>query len=232
MGTTEVTEVKATTEIVAGVGSLEQWANTLVVQSQDEYESAMQYTKGVKAMRKTIVDFFADSKAKAHATWKAIVGNEKHMTDRLDIVEAKAKRALMAYVQAEEKKRSEEQRRLQAEADAAAAKERARLEAQAAKLKTPEKIAERLEAAEAIVAPVVQVASVVQPVQGTSIRKLWKHEIVDMQAFFAHCLETKRFDLIVPNDKALAAYATAAKEMATLPGVRFFTQDSLAIGGR
>jgi hypothetical protein len=63
-----------------------------------------------------------------------------------------------------------------------AAAERARLEREAAKLKTPELKAERLEQAAAVQPVVVQVVAPVTKVADEVKRELWRAECVDMAA--------------------------------------------------
>lgn len=135
----ELMEVPAPTqEILGGVSELETWARGLTIKNQPELESAVETLKGVKRWNKTIVEFFADSKQKAHSAWKAIVANEKSMTDKLDAVEVTAKLAINGYQIEQEKIRQAEQRRLQAIADEAARKEREKAEQEAAKQRAKE----------------------------------------------------------------------------------------------
>lgn len=110
---------------------LESWTKTVTVASVEDRARVYEAVASVKSMKNRIVAFFRDSKEKAHATWKSIVANEKGFTDRLDAFEAAGKRAIVAFDQTEERKRIEEQRRLQAIADEAARKEREKQEAEA-----------------------------------------------------------------------------------------------------
>lgn len=110
---------------------LEAWTQNVIVQNPDQRREVFEAVQSVKSMKMRVVNFFKDSKEKAHATWKAIVANEKGFTDRLDAFEAAGKRAIIKYDQAEEEKRLAEQRRLQAIADEQARKEREKAEAEA-----------------------------------------------------------------------------------------------------
>jgi hypothetical protein len=169
-----------------------------------------------------VIAFFKDTKAERHAKWKAVVALEKAFTDRLDIVEDAARKALKVYDDAEEEKRLAEQRKLQAEADEKARKEKERLEREAAKLKTPELREERLAQAAAVVAPVVTVAPMAEKQKGESTRKIWKARVVD-------AAKVPRQWLMV-NEKALDAYAKATKGVSPVSGVEFYEESQLAIG--
>jgi len=207
-----------------GIRQMETWAKELAIHTPAEYQAAIDGLKQVKTLRQGITRFFEDSKTKAHAAWKAICGNEKQFTDRLDVVEAKAKNILTAYARVEEEKRQAEQRRLQAEADEAARRERERLEKEAAKLKTPEKREERLAQAAAVVAPVVNIAPTTPAVKGTAMRKVWRARVVDAQA-------VPRAWLMV-NDKALNAFAVSTKGAVPVKGVEFYVEDRMAVSTR
>jgi len=207
-----------------GIRQMETWAKELAIHTPAEYQTAIDGLKQVKTLRQGISRFFEDSKTKAHAALKAICRNEKQFTDRLDVVEAKAKNILTAYARVEEEKRQAEQRRLQAEADEAARRERERLEKEAAKLKTPEKREERLAQAAAVVAPVVNIAPTTPAVKGTAMRKVWRARVVDAQA-------VPRAWLMV-NDKALNAFAVSTKGAVPVKGVEFYVEDRMAVSTR
>jgi hypothetical protein len=122
-------EIQLSEGLKKEVATLEELTKTVAVRNADERAFVYQMIQGVKTKKAAIIDFFADSKTKAHAAWKAIVGMEKNETDKLDAFEAAGKRAIRAYDDAEEAKREAERRRLQAIADEAARKEREKAEA-------------------------------------------------------------------------------------------------------
>ena len=88
------------------------------------------------------------------------------------------------------------------------------------------------EAVAAIQAPVIHVDSAMPKAAGVIVRKTWEHEIVDPAAFFAYVCEAKRQDLVLPNEKVLAAYAKAMRDGAAIPGVRFFEKATMASRGQ
>lgn len=206
------------------VAPVVQRATALAVTTPDAYAGAADFLKAVKAAQKRVTDFFGPMKAKAHAAWKEITATEASTLTPLTEAEVMVKRKMLNYAQAEEANRQAEQRKLQAAADEAARKERERLEKEAAKLKTPELREQRMEQAAAVVAPVVEVASVRPVVTGQSIRKTWRARVVDAKAVPREWL--------VVNDTALQAFARSTKGAVPVAGVEFFEEASLASASR
>lgn len=129
----ETTELVLSEGLKKEVATLEEMTKTVAVRNADERTIVYQMVQSVKSKKKMIVNFFADSKQKANAAWKAIVSMEKTETDKLDAFEFAGKAAILKYDQAKEKMRLAEQRRLQAIADETARKEREKREQEAAK---------------------------------------------------------------------------------------------------
>jgi hypothetical protein len=118
-------------------------AKILVVRNNDERALLFNEIKGAKTYKEKVLDFFRDIKKKADEAHKAIVKQEKSFTDKIDIFEAAAKRAILVFDKAEEDKRIAEQKRLQAIADEKARKEREKAEAEAAKQRQVEEEARK-----------------------------------------------------------------------------------------
>lgn len=199
-------------------------AASMVVTNPAEYTIASDFLKTIKGAQSKVVAFFAPMKQKAHEAHKAITLQEASMLKPLQDAEASLKRNLLTFYWEQERVRLEAQRKLQAEADEAARKERERLEREAAKLKTPELREQRLEQAAAVIAPVVQVASVAPVVSGQSVRKTWTAKVVDAAIVPR--------EWMVVNEKALDSFAKATKGAVKVPGVEFVEVASLASSGR
>lgn len=207
------------------------WAAELVVSNAEEYKGAVEGLQSIKALRKQWVDFWSPMKEKAHVAWKAIVAKEKQGTDVFDKAEATAKGKAKAWIEAEEWKAAVEQRRLQAEADEKARRERERLEKQAANLKTPEKREERLEQAAAVTAPVVTVQADTK-VKGASTRSTWRARLVSEVALMdAAKPGTVAASFLSFNQKAADTFARSTKGAVSVPGVEFIEEKGLAITG-
>jgi hypothetical protein len=206
------------------------WANGLAVRNADEYKLAFEKVKEIKAVRKRWTDYWSPLKTKAHATWKEIVGKEKEGTDICDNAELIAKRKADAWRQEEERKAAEEQRRLQAEADRQARRERERLEKEAAKLKTPELKQERLEQAAAVEAPVVAVEK--PAVEGVSVRTTTKARLVDMNALIAAATPgSVAASFLEFNEKAANAFARSTKGSVKVAGIEFYEERTSSVRG-
>lgn len=217
---------------------LAQWANGLTVATQEDANTAMQRLSIIKGMRTKVVAWFAPMKTAAAAAHKAIVAREKEITDVADNAEGIVKNKVMAWQQEQRRLAEVEQRRLQAIADEAARKERARLEAEAAKLKTPEKKAERLEAAAAVVAPTVTIAAPVATASGTSVRKTYRAVLVSKDALIVAAAGGSgngngngptAATMLIFDQKAADAFARATHCAVQVPGVRFEEVESLSV---
>ena len=232
--TTGLAVVEPTAEISGNIAGLERWAKTLLVTQPAEYQHAAETLKSAKLWRGRVVEFFADTKAKAHATWKAIVSQEKVLTDRIDAVERIVKTQMATYTQEEERKRQVEQRRLQAIEEERARKERLRLEERARKAqeKGQTEKAEALKAdAESVTAVAVQVQSATPDVSGVNIRKQWKGRVVDKHAMvIAAATNPNVENLLVPDESALNKLAVATSGEFIIAGVEFYQQVVMAVG--
>ena len=199
-------------------------AASMVVTCHEEYTIASDFLKTIKAAQNKVVSFFAPMKQKAHEAHKAITQQESAMLKPLQDAEATLKRNLLVFYQDQERIRIEAQRKLQAEADEVARRERERLMREAAKLKTTELREQRMEQAASVIAPVVQVASVAPVVSGQSVRKTWTAKVVDA------ALVPREW--MVVNQSALDAFARSTKGAVKVPGVEFVEVASLASSGR
>jgi hypothetical protein len=122
---------------------MEDRAKSLIVRNNDERALLFNEIKSAKTYKDKVLDFFRDIKKKADEAHKAIVKQEKSFTDKIDVFESAAKRAILAFDHAEEAKRIAEQKRLQAIADEKARKEREKAEAEAARQRQVEEDARR-----------------------------------------------------------------------------------------
>jgi len=208
------------------------WANNLVVATADDYKGVVARLQDIKAIRKKWTDYWLPLKTTAHESWKGIVAKEKEGTDVCDAAKRTAKIKALTWKQEADRKAAEEQRKLQAEADERARKERERLEKEAAKLKTPEKQAERLEQAAAVEAPVVTVQSAAAEITGASGRKTWKAEVVDKAALIAAAVPGSVAEsLLEVNQEAADSFAKSTKGSVAVPGVKFHIEEGLSIRG-
>lgn len=159
--------------------------------------------------------------------------------------------AIREYEREVERKRIEEQNRLNAiaeenrrKAEAAAQAERDKAEAKrqeadrirkedaarAAELDRQAAAADQRaevkeQKSEQIVAPIAQTA--LPKAEGISKRANWKMEVLDQDKFIQHCISSGLTLLLMPNEKACKAYAGTQRKEISGPGFRIFNDESL-----
>jgi len=209
-------------ELKTQIEQLQEWTeNGIVVANTTDHIAVYDAIRAVKNRKSQVIEFYKSIKQSARAAWQVVVDKEKSYTDILDNFEIAAKEAIRKFEYDQEVKRLQEQRRLQIVADEKARKERERLEKEATKLKTPEKREERLAAAAAVVAPVIEVAPKFDALKGQSNRKIWRARVVDAAIVPREWL--------IPDEKGLASFATATKGAKQIPGVEFYFETSMAV---
>lgn len=215
-------EIVGQEEIKKEVAPVVYQAQALAIETAGDYAAAGELCKAVKGGIKRVTDFFAPMvRANLEATRRT---NEakRQLLDPLTEAEAVIKRKQLDWYAEQERARAAEQRRLQAEADAKAERERAALLKKAESVKTPEKQEAYREQAATVQAAVVTVATAAPAVKGQSVRKKWRARVVD-------AAKVPRAWLVV-NEPALQAYATATKGAVPVDGVEFYEEAILASG--
>ena len=180
----------------------------------EETRKAM--TRPLDDAKKAIMDFFrgpSEFLAKAETLLKGSITTFQQEQARLAAEAAKEQQRLQQQErdrQAEEQKNTEAL--LQQAEDAAASGDTARAE----------QLEEQALATQQIATPIsVSVPITIEKPRGAAVRKVWKCRIVDAKAVPA--------EFLMPNEKALDAYAKSMKADAKVPGVEFYAEDSLAI---
>lgn len=152
---------------------------------------------------------------KTHRAWTKLIAS---FTTPLEYAAKTVKAKIIVWQEAEAEKARQEQVRLQAEADERARKERERLEKQAEKLKTPELKEQRLEQAQAVVAPVIQVAA---PKIAVKAQKRWTVTSVDKAVFLAAAATDKNLQGFIEINQQALARSKAANSQLEVPGIIF-----------
>lgn len=223
-------------------------AQTLSIDSPALYELAAGDLKSVKR-RITELDEQRKAITKPLDTAKAAVMDLfRAPIERLQQAESQLKQAMLTY-QREQERIAAEQRRI---AEANAASERARLQAEAnQRAAEAAKLAEAAEkdpfdtaaaaaaasaqfeaeviqaTAQVITAPAIQ--SEAPKVAGISKRVTWDAEVVSIVELCAYIAKNPEMsELVTPNTKALKAMATAMKDKLAIPGVNPISKESLA----
>ena len=174
------------------------------VVDQESYEKANKQIAHLQAVRKNVVNFFADQKKLTAAAHKAVCNSEKQMLDPVDTKIAALKGETTRWYTAEQARIAAEAERKRREAE-----ELAKLAQEA------EATGDEATAQEAVVEAVMAEANVtVMPkVAGTSMREVWKAEVTDINAVPR--------EYMMVNQAALDSVAKATKGTLNIPGVRF-----------
>ena len=202
---------------------LEKWqgaAQEIEINTEDENAEAVAIIEliddDIKAVKEhVILETWTTAFNKLH---KACTGLRKRFVEPLEASRKQIKGKVMDWQMAEEEKAAAEQAKLQAEADEQARKQREKLEKEAAKLKTPEKKEERLEQAEAVVAPTVRVEP---PKRAVKMQMRWFASVVDASAFLAACVERPELQGYIEISESKLARGKSANKLLEAPGIVF-----------
>ncbi len=199
-------------------------ATEIKVQSVEQRDNILELAKKIKTVSKGLETERMATTRPMDTAKNEVMNLYRDSLDKLVKAEGIIKKSVLDFDREERRKAEEIQAKLRAEAEAKARKERERFETQALKAidKGNEEKAEQLiEKAEAvqIFTPVVQIP--VHKSQGTSVREVWKYRIVDEKLI-------PREYLIV-NEKLLGSMAKSSHDVVKVPGVEFYSEDSLAI---
>ena len=237
-----------------------EYAKGLRVIDADSYRAAGHFFADIKAKIKEVEAARVKRVKPLNDTVKLINEDYKALTAQLEAVLKVVEAPMLAFQREEDRKRREAEEVARKEAEARAAEARAKAEEEMRRLEAERKAAEEArQAAETAQSPVAaflaqeeanrataaaeaameaakdnlrqaamagqSVAAVIPPkvtAAGTSLRRTWKARVVDVNAVPR--------EFLIPNEQLLGQIAREQKENASVPGVEFYTVDS--IGGR
>jgi len=191
-------------------------AMEIQVGTPDEMTAAEAILVELRRRKKVWLDAVEATVKGAHAAWKAAVAHRDSVAKPINEAEAIVKQRIAEYVYKQRRIAEAERARLQADADAKAEAERRRALAAAEKLKTPELREERLQQAETIVAPVVQVAPDVPETKLASV-VTYGFEIVSAADI--------PLEYLMPDEKKIGAVIRATKGSIKIAGVRVIRRE-------
>lgn len=204
------------------------------ITTPEEAQAAVDHCKEIKAKAKKLEDLRFSMTRPLDDAKKAIMDFFRAPADHLAKCETLLKGSITAFQQeqarvaaaAEQERRRLEQlereRQAEEQRNAEALLQQAEEAAAAGDTATAEALESQAMAVQEVAAPIA-VAAYVAPEKprGAAVRKIWKARVIDA------ALVPEEFKII--NEKALDAYAKSMKEDAKLPGVEFYSEDSLAI---
>lgn len=197
-------------------------AQAVVINNAEELAGVAEELKKIKAKAKELTAKRLTMTRPLDESKKTIMDFFRRPLSFLEQAESLLKGAMLTY-----------NRKVQAEARAAAQREEARLKknaearARRAEKKGDEDLAEEIRAdAEMTVVPVVPEST---KVAGVSTRKVWKGEVTDMMALVKAVAAGNAPVTLLTVDKAeLGQMARSLKGAVQYPGVRFYSEDSLS----
>lgn len=204
-------------------------SRTIVVTTNEEYERAGAYLLSIKQQEKAMEDQRVRLKAPILAAGKGIDDFFRGPANLLKSAIQNVDRAMGGYRDKLRKEREAEERRVrdaQAAAQRKADEEAAKLREQAKAIEEEDPFAALAMESEADFAPVPEpfvmpaMRAVEAPkVAGLSVTTTWTFEITDAAQV------PNEWKTI--NEQAIGAYARSMKDKAVIPGVRFFTRESM-----
>jgi len=190
------------------------------VTTQEQYTTAGDYLRSIKQSSKKLEDLRVSLTRPLDDSKKRIMDLFRTPLEKLIQAELTLKRGMLGYQQEQERKRREEEDRLQE----IARKEAERLSRRADKAEDKGNIAKaeelRLKSQEtASITPFV--APTIQKAEGTSTKKIWKYEIINED------LIPRKY--LTPDLLQIGKEVRACGETLTIPGIRIFSEETLSI---
>lgn len=196
-------------------------ARSMVVTTDQEFETAAEFLKVVKAMASKVKAIFDPVVARAHEAHKAATAARAQVLSPITEAEGVVKRSMSAFVDRRERERAEAERVAREAARKAAEEERL---ARALELEQSGRAAEaEVELARPVAPQAVAVPIQAPPrVAGVSTKKIWQFEIVDASAI-------KR-EFLVPNETAIRSAVQSLNEgaVAVVGGIRVWQETVIA----
>ena len=193
----------------------------------EQCEAAGEDLKLIKARQKQLEEARTKITKPLLEAQRALNALFKAPMETLAEAERLIKQALIAYQEAEERKRQ----LLEAEAAMELRRQRERLETQAAEAQAkgePEK-ARALQSAAAAMPERMQLAPTAPKVSGVAARATWRAEVIDKLAFVRYVAEHAEWlNLVEPNLQALNGLARSQKSALAIPGVKALEERFLA----
>jgi len=196
----------------------------MTISNNNDFEVAGNQLKQIKSVSKQIIDTRKKMTVPLDTSKKAIMDFFRVPLESLSKGESLLKNSMLGYTQEQERKRRQEEQRLQIESDKRAEAERKKLEKKAERLETkgkPETAQEVIAQKEQIVAPKIHVNSTVSKVVGVSSKKVWTYEITDIKKI------PRNF--MIPNERLIRDTVKATKGSLEIAGVRIYQEDSLYV---
>lgn len=226
--TAEILPAPATVERVDQEGKqFVELATELAIRSDEGLETATEFRRGLRALRKEINDTFDPIIEKAREALDEARGQKKRRTDVLDRADAIVEEKVVSFTRAkaeaarieEEARRRREQELLDQEA-----LERAEKAAEFGDDELAKEILENVESSQPTAAePAAKIEG---------LRRTWKGRVVSLSRLVDSVSNNRvPITVIQASEAGINAYARATKGTIKVPGLEFYPSDSAPIRG-
>lgn len=221
MATAQIISADEVAKLVPAVVSQ---ANQLTVETAEDYEMACSFLTLVATRKKQVGETFDPIVQKAHATWQEAIAQRKKFLDPLNEAESNVKYKVSTWRIEQERLRKIEEDRLSAIAKEEA-DERALAEATQLAANGEHELADMvLEEAAQAPAPVVVAPPTVPKQDGIAKKTNWKFRIVNA------ALIPREF--MSPDEVKIGAIVRSQKNLAKIPGVQVYPEESVSVRSR
>lgn len=206
-------------ELGSEVAEIELMANAFTIATDNDFATAGETVRKVKAAKKKVDEYWEPMRATAYSAYQTVLGHKKKMSEPLDRAEKILKKKMAEYQTNKERKHREEEERLKAMAEAELKRKLA--EAQEAEKKGDmfgadyaKTEAEALEAMK----DTLHVEAATQKLDGISQSKGWEITRIDLSKLPTDFMGV----LIRPADeKAIMRIIKSSKGKVEIPGVSY-----------
>lgn len=193
---------------------------SILIRNNEEYQNAGEFLKEVRVRQDKIYEIFDSIIDKAHKAHKEAITKRDVCLEPWETAEKALKRIMVDFSLEEERKRLTEEIRItelnRKEAEKLEKKaDKAEGQGNGAKAEELRGKAQEIEA----IAPIVQ--STVSKIDGIKKMKIWKFTITD-EALLPR-------EYLIPDTKKIGAMAKASKGTITIPGVKIYSEETLAL---
>ena len=201
------------------VSLIEQKAESVAVNSDEDFAYAGELTKQVKQMQTKVTDYWEPMRKSTYEAYKAVTDHKKEMLDPLAAAEKILKRKMGAYTMQKEKERREREDALRRKAE----EEMNRKLEEAAKAESAgDAFGAEMAMTEAEVMENVATTAVIKPeapvMKGVSTQKTWKITKIDSAIVPTH---VQGVEIRPVDEKAILRLIKATKGAIQIPGITY-----------
>ena len=212
--------------------SLFDQASALQIRDQPTYDVAVDFLKGVKALRKEAEDHHRPVIDAAHKAHKAAVEALKRIDAPLEQAERAVKKTMGDWAAEQERLRREEEERLRIEAmrQAEAEAEKQIEQAEAEGASEAEVLAMIEQAVIAPLAPPPTVAPTYKPAAGVAVRVTYGAQVTNLRSLIQFVAQRPEYEYLLKVDEPkLNQLARMQGEALRIPGVQIVKKNNVAV---